>query len=783
MSSNSQVCHEGIQGVYRNSVVRHLRCVLKEAYPEDWRQRLFDSFKQEEIDVVRKNAELRRTTGELGAPLTDDFDLLSVNHFRNLFDKYFDLLFPLPGESEDVRKACRNAILGWAQEVKNLRDPVLGHPGEYDLDYDDAFRFLDSAQRVLGHFDEEASGEFRSLKGRLLSEDSLLLGRVRHPLAGGSLPPRESVAPSFIGRDSELSELRSWISDRHSSVRLLAGAGGMGKTAIAYQFASAVCDDPPLELEDVIWLSAKSRRFESGHSVDIGDPDFVGLESALDCILSIYGAPNVDSMDLDGKRATCREYMDQLPALIVLDDVDSLESDDVSALNFFLQYVGATRCKLLLTSRRVPGFGMEGSTTRVEGFSVERRDGARFVASRLSLLGLPSGFLSGADANRVVDVYGGNPLFIQDLLRLCAIGDSLDDAVAKWRSLGGEQARRYALGREFDFLSPSAQVFLLACALFRGAVSKPDVRLASELSAEDCDEAISELRSLFLLPAPELAGGEPTFRLDLNTRLLVLQVKGDSDSARRVQRRVDEVLSRVPPSRERIARQIRHADSLVRLEDFEGAEASLKNAIGLYPGTADLHGKLGWLYKIWETRPRSTDALEHFALSAKCGSLREDMYRHWAELCLSQEEWSAAAEAAERGLDTEGLGPSVWLSYLAGRSRYYLSKDLLVQAQYDRARQETLRAESHLQRALVDPVGLSPVQFRLHGRAYRTMALNYEQLILVGRQLGRFRPADREERRLLGSLRGFLSRWRSEHPDDGDLSTEADRLRARFPGL
>ena len=104
MSSNSQVCHEGIQGVYRNSVVRHLRCVLKEAYPEDWRQRLFDSFKQEEIDVVRKNAELRRTTGELGAPLTDDFDLLSVNHFRNLFDKYFDLLFPFPASLKTSAK-------------------------------------------------------------------------------------------------------------------------------------------------------------------------------------------------------------------------------------------------------------------------------------------------------------------------------------------------------------------------------------------------------------------------------------------------------------------------------------------------------------------------------------------------------------------------------------------------------------------------------------------------------------------------------------------------------
>ncbi|WP_420612459.1 hypothetical protein [Candidatus Spongiisocius sp.] len=57
------------------------------------------------------NAELRRQTGELDNPLVDEFDYLSVNHFYNLFERYFTILFPDISETPDrTYKALREWV-------------------------------------------------------------------------------------------------------------------------------------------------------------------------------------------------------------------------------------------------------------------------------------------------------------------------------------------------------------------------------------------------------------------------------------------------------------------------------------------------------------------------------------------------------------------------------------------------------------------------------------------------------------------------------------------------
>ena len=51
----------------------------------------------------------------------------------------------------------------------------------------------------------------------------------------------------------------------------------------------------------------------------------------------------------------CRTYLSQLPALIILDDVDSLEGQNLeSTMSYFLYRISASKSKILLTSRRVP---------------------------------------------------------------------------------------------------------------------------------------------------------------------------------------------------------------------------------------------------------------------------------------------------------------------------------------------------------------------------------------------------------------------------------------------
>jgi flagellar biosynthesis regulator FlaF len=128
---------------------------LKQKYPEDYEQRISKLFKNEEWQAITRDSEILRKTGEIESPLIDQIDALSVNHFYNVFDYYFDDLFPsatsLP---EELRKAQKQAILTWARHTKKLRDPALGHPGENDLTRDDALGLLDAAKRILKLFDD-----------------------------------------------------------------------------------------------------------------------------------------------------------------------------------------------------------------------------------------------------------------------------------------------------------------------------------------------------------------------------------------------------------------------------------------------------------------------------------------------------------------------------------------------------------------------------------------------------------------------------------------------------
>ena len=128
MFSLNTICFQGICRDYRNAVVAHVRASLQAAYPDDLAERVSAPFKQE-WDKTRANALSSRNSGQYGAQLKDDCDLLGVNHFYNLFEKYFDILFPRVKEhSETDRKALKRSVLDWAGNIKVMRDPATGHP-------------------------------------------------------------------------------------------------------------------------------------------------------------------------------------------------------------------------------------------------------------------------------------------------------------------------------------------------------------------------------------------------------------------------------------------------------------------------------------------------------------------------------------------------------------------------------------------------------------------------------------------------------------------------------
>ena len=161
--------YQGIQRIYRNAVVSHIRDSLRREYPQDWESVLQKPFAKEWPTIVA-NANLARQIGVISSTIRDEADFLGVNHFHNLFEVHFDLLFPTQGDStSEARKQEKAAVLGWAKEIKTVRDPESHPPGD-DMDLLDVMRQLDNARRICSKFDGAAAGQLAALAGNLYSD-------------------------------------------------------------------------------------------------------------------------------------------------------------------------------------------------------------------------------------------------------------------------------------------------------------------------------------------------------------------------------------------------------------------------------------------------------------------------------------------------------------------------------------------------------------------------------------------------------------------------------------
>lgn len=395
--SKYSICYESLR-LYRRTVVQIARARLRQAYPADWSERVRKPF-QKTWDGMVSNAHERRVTGEIGSELTDDLDYIGVSQFLLLFESEYDVLFPIPNDSvvaDRTRTRRKQAILGWARECRGMRDPIA-HDSEADLHYEDAFRLVDSCRRVLEHLGPHAEAACERLRD--LAQD--LTGappapaldepiELRQPLEG-YLP--DAIAPVFVGRQEELDALTRWLANERSRRWALMGAGGTGKSAIAYEFAQRLREDAPEPFDFVVWLAAKRRRFIEGQVVGVPSPDVTNLSSALDFLLLAYGEFEPEADRGEDRVDLVLSLLETFPALIVLDDADSLEGTAEDAIEFFTVQVPTTRSRVLITSRRQL-FGFGATTTVVHGFRGEA--GREFVRSRVEFFGLdPNAFSRG----------------------------------------------------------------------------------------------------------------------------------------------------------------------------------------------------------------------------------------------------------------------------------------------------------------------------------------------------------------------------------------------------
>lgn len=725
--SNDTIAYQAIQRTLRNCLVGFVRDRLSHQIENPVRD-IEALFKAEQWDAARASAAASRAAGRVNRAPRDIFDELDVPHLQNVFERYYSMLFPETSGMPEAEKKQRQAILGWLRDAVEVRNPIA-HPPEVDMPIEDLLRVLDSCIRLARVCRrDKAVGELEALFGQAIAR------AVPHSTTTSAsiqvlLPPRESVVVDFIGRIRYLEDLWAWIIDDLSPRRLLSGDGGKGKSSIAYQFATSLAAKPPRNVEGILWLGAKARRFEAGSIVEIANPDFHDLDSALDRLLLFYGEGDRIGLSAELKFHRVLELLADFPILLIIDDLDTIASEDDDVIDFLAADVSRTGSKTLITSRRpFPGFGR--ARTKVESFSLDET--ADFVRSRSDLLQLPAHTWSDRRISEIHRICEGSPLYIEDLLRL-AKNDSIRRAIELWSDHQGDEARRYALKRELEMLTAVGQDVLRTLALSPAPLSCLEIGHILNWTEDRAKNGLRELEELYLVPTAELVEGVPRFELHRNLSVLVNREMNDPDttlydpaSSRRMKTAITGVLGEDPllGVRSEVYSYLSQAHAAFKRGDQELAERTLDEALEAHPNQPTLYEKRAWIAKVGIPR-RAVDARRFWKRAYQLGARERAMYREWIHMEIQEHAWARAAEVAEMWLNRIDSNDVVALQ-IGGYARSRLGQELMQTGQTDAARREYRQADGMLLRAIRMEGSRAADLDR--SRAYRAWVLNGQAL-------------------------------------------------------
>lgn len=155
-----------------------------------------------------------------------------------------------------------------------------------------------------------------------------------------NLPVPDFDETGFIGRTKDVEDVKQLIFS--NKVVSLIGDGGIGKTALALKVAYDIVDlneKSPFEL--VIWTTAKTTMLTTKGIEEIytAITDYTGLINVLSDKLQI--GPEERKID------SILEYLDLFKTLIVLDNLETIHSEEIRD---FIR-IAQTKCHILITSR------------------------------------------------------------------------------------------------------------------------------------------------------------------------------------------------------------------------------------------------------------------------------------------------------------------------------------------------------------------------------------------------------------------------------------------------
>src|SRR6056297_3595916 len=118
---NTVILFNAIMRTYRNAMVQFIRAKLSEEFDSDAEKEMKSAFKDEEWQRLRENAAKSRSeeSGKIVQDLKDEFELLGVERFFNLFEKHFVVLCPrYAGVPRKERNSAKQMLCEKLRHIK-----------------------------------------------------------------------------------------------------------------------------------------------------------------------------------------------------------------------------------------------------------------------------------------------------------------------------------------------------------------------------------------------------------------------------------------------------------------------------------------------------------------------------------------------------------------------------------------------------------------------------------------------------------------------------------------
>jgi tetratricopeptide (TPR) repeat protein len=478
-----------------------------------------------------------------------------------------------------------------------------------------------------------------------------------------NLPLRDPNLIRFVGRKQYLEDLWAWLADYRSPIRVLTASGGIGKTAVAYEFASQVVDQPGASLEKVVWLSGKKITYSGlrGKLEPTTRCDFSDINTFLDALLLHIGHPKslLDSLiERDDKIDCVIESLSVFGILLVVDDVDSLEKDGQRDLFSILSHIAikanhVNKLSRVLFTSRLELFTGADQRMPVEGFI-----GDEFVAF---LEMMTKYFIKDQEISvRIMDARdeilgasGGSAIFILSIVRLVSLGHDLTKSIEEWKGKKGELVRAFAFQREIQQLSQPQREILYAIQLLSRARIE-EIQEICGITSNEIDEELGALREYHLYSVKENAISGTVLEVPEPIRLMY-DITGQSIiSARRS--RIENACARVRHNEEDPGRTIGVIISQTTAYWKSGAVdvaiAYLNQEIRKYNKSGELYS-LRAKSKMMLGSKHFAGADDDFATAEKYNCDKLILLRDWCSLKIQKQDWRGLQQLIERISDSE----------------------------------------------------------------------------------------------------------------------------------